>query len=397
MKMTGRERMMAACKGQEIDRIPVSPDISNYIPCEFTKKPFWDIYINENPSLWQAYISAVKRLGIDGWFLYSDLKFEFESKISYEYVKPITKNDQYWDREKIVHTPDGDLTEIIRVYKNDPPTRTKKMIVNLEKDYKKLKHLFSKVKSYDSSVFMRQKKSLGELGMMVVDISLPGFPTWLNYFDGDLEALTYAYFDFPDIFEELKELHHNQSVSMVEKIIEFGEVDSILFGFSGGITLQSPDIFDKLSFPTIQKVSSMCKQAGVISGLHSCGKEYHIVKRCAEEIDLDYINPLEISPMGDCILSEIVEQFGNKITLMGNLHTISIMLYGSVKDVRRESLKAIKAAGKNGRFILSTADQCGYGTPEENLKEMVRTVESFGTYPLDMDRIEKELSELISE
>ena len=71
---------------------------------------------------------------------------------------------------------------------------------------------------------------------------------------------------------------------------------------------------------------------------------------------------------------------------MGNLHTTDVMLRGSVRDVRRESLKAIRAAGENGGFILSTGDQCGRDTPDENLREMVRVGEEFGAYPLDMDR-----------
>ena len=81
---------------------------------------------------------------------------------------------------------------------------------------------------------------------------------------------------------------------------------------------------------------------------------------------------------------------------MGNLHTSAVMLMGTPDDVKRESLKAIRDAGPGGGFILSTGDQCGRDTPEENIFTMVRTARTFGQYPLDLDCIEAELAKLSS-
>ena len=70
------------------------------------------------------------------------------------------------------------------------------------------------------------------------------------------------------------------------------------------------------------------------------------------------------------------------------------MLRGSVKDVRRESLKAILDAGIDGGFTLSTGDQCGRDTPKENIFMMVETGREFGKYPLDCERIREEIERL---
>jgi uroporphyrinogen decarboxylase len=115
---------------------------------------------------------------------------------------------------------------------------------------------------------------------------------------------------------------------------------------------------------------------------------------CAEETDLSSINPLEVAPMGDCDLGEIKRRFGKKLGLMGNLHTTEVMLRGSVKDVRRESLKAIRAAGEGGGFILSTGDQCGRDTPDANIRAMVEVANEFGRYPLDLSAIAREIARL---
>jgi len=106
----------------------------------------------------------------------------------------------------------------------------------------------------------------------------------------------------------------------------------------------------------------MCREAGVLCGIHSCGKERYLVEAWANETDLDYVNPLEIPPIGDCVLAEIKTKFGHKLALMGNLYTTQTMLFGSTNDVRREASKDILADGQSGGFVLSTGDQCGRDT-----------------------------------
>jgi uroporphyrinogen decarboxylase len=98
---------------------------------------------------------------------------------------------------------------------------------------------------------------------------------------------------------------------------------------------------------------------------------------CAKHFDID---PLEIAPMGDCDLAELKQLYGDKIVLNGNLHTTDIMLRGSVDDVIAASKQAIDDAAEGGRFILSTGDQCGRDTPDENLHAMVETARTYGRY-----------------
>jgi uroporphyrinogen decarboxylase len=104
------------------------------------------------------------------------------------------------------------------------------------------------------------------------------------------------------------------------------------------------------------------------------------VKILAEETDLTVVDPLEIPPMGNCDLAELKRLYGDKLTLKGNLHTTEVMLRGSADDVIAAGKKAIDDAGEGGRFILSTGDQCGRDTPDENLRAMVETARTYGKY-----------------
>ena len=389
--MTGRQRIMTALRNQQPDRVPATPDISIMIPSRLTGRPFWEIEVNDNPSLTTAYINAVKFFGIDGWMFNGSLDFKLKSDVTSE-KEVIWRDAEKWIVRHTLHTPDGDLTQTQVSPRDNPSTMTEKLIKNFKEDFKKIRHLYSGVVSYDASEYHRQKKLMGELGMICVYIAPPGFQNFVGLFDGNLEALTYAYYDMPDLFQELVELHERHELQRLEMALDAG-VESILTGGSGSITMQSPALFRKLTLPTLKKITRRCRETGVLCGIHSCGKERYLVEACANETDLDYVNPLEIPPMGDCDLAELKQKFGHKLALMGNLHTTQVMLFGSVNDVRREALKAILAAGQNGGFVLSTGDQCGRDTPFENIFELVKVAKEFGTYPLDVDRLQAALQE----
>lgn len=53
--MTNRERMLAVINRYPTDRVPVCPDLSNMVPCRLTGKPFWDMYLFQDPPMWQVY------------------------------------------------------------------------------------------------------------------------------------------------------------------------------------------------------------------------------------------------------------------------------------------------------------------------------------------------------
>ena len=84
--------------------------------------------------------------------------------------------------------------------------------------------------------------------------------------------------------------------------------------------------------------------------------------------------------MGDCDLKQIKRLYGDTLVLKGNLHTTNVMLRGTPEDVARASRQAIDDGAAGGRFILSTGDQCGRDTPDENIFAMIETARTYGRY-----------------
>ena len=70
--MTSRERLLTVLAGKIPDCVPVAPDFSNMIPARLTGKPFWDLYLYNDPPIWEAYIQCAKHFDIeslmDGFF-----------------------------------------------------------------------------------------------------------------------------------------------------------------------------------------------------------------------------------------------------------------------------------------------------------------------------------------
>lgn len=386
-QMTSKERLLTAtCLGQP-DMVPVTPDISSMIPCKLTGKPFWDIHLYENPNptneftnpaLGRAYLKALDHFKFDGWYMYGGLHLKTDSQVS-SHMEIISKTDDRIIMRTVHNTPKGELTQQDVFYRDNSPTRTEKVVKDIEKDFEKIKYFYPDILGYDDSFDQPIREELGDKGIFCYMIGYPGFQDWIFLFNGNLEAMTYAYYDHQDIMDEWRYIQDRFICRQTEMILD-AKPDVLFLGGSGTITLQSPDIFRRLGLPTIKKVTRMAKEAGVPTMLHSCGKAHKLVEILADETDLNCINPLEKPPMGDCVLKDIKEQFGDKIALMGNLHTTEVMLMGTVEDVERAAKQAIDDAAEGGGFILSTGDQCGRDTPEENIFKMIEVARTYGRY-----------------
>jgi uroporphyrinogen decarboxylase len=377
--LSSRERLKIAIANGKPDRVPATPDFSNMIPCKLTGKPFWDIYLNKSPTLFEAYCKAVEYYDIDGWnTLFGGL--DFKRKNAPEVSSNIISKTRERITERIKYsTPVGDLYETMIYMAADPPTKTEKMVKDLEKDFSKIKYLYGEITGIDASKVPEYKKMAGDHGVFTLPVIYPGMHHWNEYFDGNLQSAIYAYYDYPDIFEEWAEIIDKEQCRRTELYLDL-QPDLILVGGSGTLTLSSPELVRKFALPTIKKICRMAKQAGVLTMVHSCGTSMAFLDMLVNETELNCINPLEEPPMGDVNLAEVKKLYGSRIALMGNLQTTTVMLRGTPEEVETAAKKAIDDAGEDGGFILSTGDQCGRDTPPENIFKFVEVAKTYGRY-----------------
>jgi len=379
MELSSKERILLAVKNQQPDRVPVMPDFSNMIPCKRTGKPFWDIYLHNDPSLFYAYADTVDYFGIDGWHQsYDAVSFIRESIPSRSSSTKNIPGDRIL--ETVTYsTSKGDLSEEITYLRKDPPTKTKKMINDITVDFPKIREFYAPITGYEAVHIDDYRRRVGESGIFTLCIGYPGIQYWHDYFSDGAIGAVYAVYEYPEIMEEWTYLIERDYIKMAEIMISL-KPDVLMLSGSGTMTLSSPELVQKHAMPTITKVTKMAKEAGIPTMLHSCGKTMVFAEMLATQSDLDCINPLEGPTMGDVDLKEFKQLYGSKFSMMGNLHTTTVMLLGSPDDVEVAARKAIDDAGEGGGFILSTGDQCGLNTPDENLFRLVEVAKTYGKY-----------------
>ena len=94
--MTSKERLSTVINGKIPDHVPVAPDTSNMIPARMTGKPYWDLYLYQDPPIWKAYLDCVKSFGFDSLMDgYVPILFDDLNEISYEWTEAIVfENDE---------------------------------------------------------------------------------------------------------------------------------------------------------------------------------------------------------------------------------------------------------------------------------------------------------------
>lgn len=379
--MTSKERFLTAMRNGVPDQVPVSPDISNYIPARMSGLPFWRVYFTDELPLWRAYLSAADYFKLDMW-VGSCLSLPTVPRGQVAIERTVDENpaDGSAVRRSVYRTPDGDLRQEEICFAGEPPTHRERLVKDLERDWTKLRWLLQEEAELDLDEIdairleCEERKQAFGLG-----ISFPGFQNWEGYVEGSVMTLTYAEADLPHILEEWMELQLGTGTRLLEEYLSL-KPDYLTLGGSGTLTLASPELARKYALPAIQNWSAMCREAGVPTVLHSCGRSWELVKMLAEESDVSCINPLEMPPMGDTDLGGVKRAFGDRIALMGNLHTTDTMLRGTADQVYQAAADAISAAGPGGGFILSTGDQCPRDTPDENIFALHKAVEDAGRY-----------------
>lgn len=371
--MTGKERLLTAFENKQPDMVPIAPDIDLIGMrwwAEKVKKPWWQVYLYNDPPLRDVYIEANKKLGCDIWDYMHGIKSESPVTPKREIIK---KTEDKTTVEYITETPYGKLREIIDYPKDNPPWHKERLIKDIQEDWPKLKWLMKQQKWLPQIV---PEDSIGNLGLVEVGVDL--FPDFWTSIRGS-EQMLFDFFDSPKIMDEIFQFYYEYVIELTKVEIRAKPGAIFIQGSSSSMSLISPSIYFKYCLPITKEVTRLCKEAGIISHQHNCGKSRKIVEINYQNTDLNVMEPLEGKSTGDVDLSEIKKKFGDRLCLKGNINTVTL-LQGSPRDVENGVRKGIEDAGENGGFVLSTGDSPGRDTPDANIYKMIEAGRKYGKY-----------------
>ena len=156
-----------------------------------------------------------------------------------------------------------------------------------------------------------------------------------------------------------------QTMSRYGRALEEVGVDALFVADPvGSSTMVSPKIYRELVFPTLQRFIAGLTIPVI---LHVCGNTHPIVEIMAE-------TDASILSFDQCMdLARAKQQVAGHCGIGGNVDPINALLYGTVEDVKTDTLRCLRDGGNKG-FILMTGCAVPPDTSVENLRAMVQTV-----------------------
>jgi uroporphyrinogen decarboxylase len=180
----------------------------------------------------------------------------------------------------------------------------------------------------------------------------------------------------PDLLVEIIDWFGDFQFEYAKAMVEAG-ADLIGAGESSGYFM-SPETFKRFVYDPEKKTYGRIAALGAPVIVHCCGYVPQCIKFAPE-----------VSPGGaihfdhQVSLKRAKRQIGDRITLMGNIDTNSVLQLGSPRDVEKACRKAIRAAAPGGGFILSGGCEIPKDMPHENMHAMLKAVQRHGRYPLE--------------
>ena len=268
--MLPKERLLTVLRGAVPDCVPVAPDFSNMIPARLTGKPFWDLYLYNDPPIWEAYIACAKRFNIDALM---DGYFPFQWPGDPVDSRPWEQFIVYRDAERLItqasYLENGGRVWHDRVdvyYVANPPTcGVPPGKINLPATPVYFEPVTG-VKPVDLGVsgLRGVKQSIGNQGLVGVFITYAAIC-------GNVEDV-YHYHDYPEELENLKA----QRLLTVER--RFADLmtmrpedrpDFLCVGSSGTLVFQTPAFFHEHALPSVKRIIELAESAGIPTHVHS--------------------------------------------------------------------------------------------------------------------------------
>ncbi|MBN1512911.1 MAG: hypothetical protein JXB13_12930 [Phycisphaerae bacterium] len=378
--MTSKERILCAMRGGTPDCVPVQLGILSIAPI-FSRSTFWDVYYHGKFDLRKLMVEMVEAFELDG-YLYSGIAFKRTDNAPEARRDVIREDDEFIVVRTTWFTPGGELFEERTFPRTESPTTTRGLIKTREDFELFIEYMMPHPArcEWDDARLQQDKAMLGDRGAVAARaLNLPGMHSLMGSFDGKLEAATYFMMDHPALVEEYRRRQDAMLRAHLEASLA-AKPDYIEFSNSGMLTLSNPEWVRELALPSLKQATAMCRQAGIPSELHCCGKAWQVLEMCAAETELDSINPLQPPPMGDCDLAECKQRFGKRFCLKGNVGVTEPMLMGTPDEVEQDVLRCLHAAKTGGGYILFTEEGLGARTPFENIRRYVAVGRREGRY-----------------
>lgn len=144
--------------------------------------------------------------------------------------------------------------------------------------------------------------------------------------------------------------------------------------------LMSPKTYRSMIKPYQRQLNEVIKKhTDAKIFYHSCG---NITAFLDDLIDAGFevINPVQVSAIPD--VAAMKSQYGDRLSFWGAIDTQDVLPRGSEVDVREEVRRRIRQLGRNGGYVVAGVHNLNPDVPPQNIVAMCEAARDYGTYPL---------------
>jgi len=146
----------------------------------------------------------------------------------------------------------------------------------------------------------------------------------------------------------------------------------------------SPKDYKELFLPKYKELVDFFKTLGVFVIKHTDGDITSVLGDLVN-CGIDCIDPID--PVGKMSLENIKKEYGEKVSLKGNVDCSKILVEQDENKIIEATKNCIKIAGPGGRYILSSNNSIHSGVTLKNYFLMLNTLKRFGRYPLNISEL----------
>lgn len=190
-------------------------------------------------------------------------------------------------------------------------------------------------------------------------------------------------YDDPELIDDIMSRITDFYIEGGTRMSELG-VDAILFADDYGSSLSpliSPSQFNKHILPQLKRLVDRFKRLGTPIIMHSDGNIRPLLDSIVSA-GINGYHPIERAAGMD--ISEIKQQFGKKLCLIGNINNKTTLVKGTVNDVVEEVRECIKIAAPGGGYILASDHSVHDDIPNENIFAIYEAGRKYGKYPIKL-------------
>jgi uroporphyrinogen-III decarboxylase len=363
--MTSRERMRAACYGEDHDRIPWCPEINAF---------FVDKHLTEagkDPSKMRLpYVEANKLIGADALLGFTPYEQYYEDGIDDRTEETAT------DVVRTITTPVGTLESRTRKCPDAHTNFMYEPLIKTVADYKTFQYLIERTRlkpKYDE--LEETEKALGEDG--IISLSGPATPLMdLIMVYMHVENTLIQMLEHEKEFDELCAVIHD-FYKKVYKVVANAPTAVMVRPFEDtSMSLYSPATFMKHCFNQLKDYARIVHEGGKLFVPHMCG----FLKQVLEHLpgtDLDGIEAVTPPPTGNTPIALAREKLGPEKILIGGLDPTEFSTC-TTEDVRATVSETLESMKGDRRFMLS-CEEISIRAKMESVLSVAELVKENGT------------------